>query len=237
MPLLMMWREERNAEPSPIAAPLGWSGVEEFEFPERPEAGSSIYNQVSESVVLLHCRRPDGMARGSGFVLSPGDRLITNEHVVRDAHFVVVETYWGQRITINKILAIDERRDLAVLPLPKEYKGRGLEFSKRTHEIGERIYTIGSPKGTFFSITEGVISQFQISRQVHEVVADIGAAPGASGSPVCDVDGNLLGVIARGREDTHVAVAIHYKELVALLAESEDQPMQTMKPSSWADLN
>lgn len=198
--------------------------------PGRYSSGRSLYDRASESVVLIHkIGKKGGESRGTGFILHPGNKLVTNQHVVEGANHVIVETYWGQQIALSHIEVIDEERDLAVLPLPKELTDHGLKIASKSHAIGDAAFTIGSPGEQTFRFSEGRISRFE-NGSPRNLWLDIHGDPGASGSPVLDSDGNVLAIIFAKNFDSGLIKAVHYSELRELL-ESSDGSLQRMKGS------
>ena len=162
-----------------------------------------VYNQSIESVVYIYGFK-DGRRVGhaSGFVLYPGDKIVTNEHVIRDKDYVIVETYWRKQIRIKHHVGADHYRDVALLPVPADTQFRGLRLSQKTYNKGDRMFTIGSPQDVRFGVSEGVMVDFSQRSYMMSagpmIQIDISAAPGASGSPLLDHQGKVVGVISRG---------------------------------------
>ncbi len=176
------------------------------------------------------------MGRATGFFLYAGDRLVTNEHVINGADYVIVDTYWRRRLRIDKVLARDRRLDLAILPVPNSFRPDVLQLSDETLSEGQTVFVIGSPKATAFGISQGVIVQTGYlrgeSRQV--IQADISSGPGSSGSPLLDRKGRVVGVLYGGNpEDRQFSFAIHGQELWRLAASaSEAKNMGSSYPTA-----
>ncbi len=215
-----LWHRKNPVEtPQQLYQPISVGGdAQELNDAQR------MYNKSMGAIVYIQKYR-EGLCRGhgSGFFLYPGDKIVTNYHVIADSDFALIETYWRQQFRVDKILAFDRERDLAVLPTPKSIKPHSVRLTERPHEIGERIFTIGSPQDVRFGISEGVIvamGELLSSHRGALVQADISAAPGASGSPLLDRDGRVIGVVARGSPmERKYTYAVHSDELRKMLTQ------------------
>jgi S1-C subfamily serine protease len=58
---------------------------------------------------------------------------------------------------------------------------------------GERILVFGHPEGLFFSVSDGIVSR-KDGQNLVQITAPV--SPGASGGPVYDLQGRLLGVVS-----------------------------------------
>ncbi len=148
-----------------------------------------------------------GEVSGTGFLLSRSGLLATNWHVVADAKNISVAfPGWNGGVSAEVVIR-DVVNDLAVLRLTDHTKLAAtcneLPFqvtSSSGVKLGARVSTIGYPLtsmlGSNPKFSEGVVSSksgwqddprsLQISAQVQ---------PGSSGSPLFDVDGNIVGVV------------------------------------------
>lgn len=186
------------------------------------QLGEKIYeNSVPAVVRITAYRNHRKVGRGSGFFLHPGDKLVTNNHVVDQADHVIVETYWRRRIRIDKVLVRDSDRDLAILPVPDSFDPETLKLADRSHSVGETVFAVGSPKNTRFGISQGVIVQLReikYGRRLR-VQADISVQPGSSGGPLINRDGDVLGVMSSASPtNKKFTYAIHRDEIRKLLS-------------------
>ncbi|MCA9218633.1 MAG: trypsin-like peptidase domain-containing protein [Planctomycetales bacterium] len=183
-----------------------------------------VYNQTIESIVYIHgFKEGRRTGHGSGFILYPGDKIATNEHVIRGNDYVIVETYWRHQLRIKYHVGADRYRDVALLPVPADIQLSGLRLSNQTYSKGDRMFTIGSPLDVRFGISEGVLVEFakhvDLTSLGQLVQVDISVAPGASGSPLLDREGEVVGVISRAtpknRKNTFAVPAEAVQDLIA----------------------
>ncbi len=150
-------------------------------------------------------QRQQGM--GSGFVVDRSGRILTNEHVVRNADSVTATLPDG-RVFRARVLAASATYDLAVLDID----GNDLPVAPLGDSddlvVGEWAIAIGNPFGQFLldpspTVTAGVISAK--GRDIKSEVTDTGlyknmiqtdAAinPGNSGGPLVNGLGEVIGV-------------------------------------------
>jgi S1-C subfamily serine protease len=143
-----------------------------------------------------------GVATGSGIVISTNGTILTNYHVVENAIKVTVSFEKGK--TVNaQIVGKDPSNDLAVLKVPTD----GLTLHPLTLgnssavTVGDPVYAIGNPFDLERTLTTGVISALQ-----REITAPNGFAinnvlqtdapinPGNSGGPLLNTSGQVIGI-------------------------------------------
>lgn len=143
---------------------------------------------------------PQGMASGSGFILSEDGYVVTNHHVVENADEVTVRLS-DRREFEAEIIGLDPRSDLALLRIDAD----GLPFltlgEDDSLEVGEWVLAIGSPFGLDYSVTAGIVSAKGRSlptrsreNYVPFLQTDVAINPGNSGGPLFNLDGDVVGV-------------------------------------------
>lgn len=145
-------------------------------------------------------RRKVQNSLGSGVIVGPNGTIITNYHVVSgsDQIRVVLE---DRREFDAKIVAMDERTDLAILKInageaPLPY----LEFrDSDSLEVGDIVLAIGNPFGVGQTVTSGIVSalartQVGINDLNFFIQTDAAINPGNSGGALVTLDGRLVGV-------------------------------------------
>ena len=167
---------------------------------------TDIYERVVRDVVIIRSiRSADGKhdSLGSGFILQPGDVIVTNEHVIRGAYALEVKTYGGKSTKITVVCGVDRDRDIAVLPVPKALRGpTGLRLETALPKIGEPVYAVGAPAGLDFTFTTGTVSQIRhglgILLKGVLIQTDASINPGSSGGPLVNSQGAVVGVTVMG---------------------------------------
>lgn len=159
---------------------------------------------VPQSADLVSTQR----ASGSGVIVDPDGYIITNAHVVRGAHRLLVEIPTASagrsllaarsRTVSAQIVGIDVETDLAVVRID-ERKLPALSFADSDQlNPGQLVLAFGSPLGLQNSVSLGVVSA--IARQLEPespmvyVQTDASINPGSSGGPLVDVRGRIVGI-------------------------------------------
>jgi serine protease Do len=101
-------------------------------------------------------RERHGKASGSGVIVSPEGYIVTNNHVVQDAHKINVtlndNTYKGE------LIGTDPSTDLAVIKIDKKNLPF-LDFGNSDDlRLGEWVLAIGNPLNLQTTITAGIVS-------------------------------------------------------------------------------
>ncbi|MBL7080490.1 trypsin-like peptidase domain-containing protein [Candidatus Bathyarchaeota archaeon] len=161
---------------------------------------ASVYESARKSVVII---RADTV-QGSGFVWKTQNHILTNWHVVNETDTVTVEFYDGTRRPAT-VLGLDAYSDVAVLSIsgvPDEAVPLELGNSSEIY-IGQQVVAIGNPLGYSGSLSSGVISQVNERIDLPPLIIpvlqlDVTIAPGSSGGPLLDLNGNVLGITNAG---------------------------------------
>lgn len=152
---------------------------------------------LKRSVVMVEA----GDNQGSGVVISDQGHVVTNFHVIEASPYMAkatVETPSGEMINRElMLLGYDIKKDLALLQfkntrdLPLQPLPMG---SIESVSEGQRIVTIGSPRGLMNTVSDGIVSG--IRRFDEETYVQISApiSPGNSGGALLNMKGELIGL-------------------------------------------
>jgi S1-C subfamily serine protease len=169
---------------------------------------------------------------GTGFAVASSGLVVTSYHLVQQKpDSIVVES---SRIADFRYKAnlvyFDEANDLALLQITDErFKGFGnlpYTFKPKDADLGEDIFTLAHPKHDVV-YGEGVISSKSgyegAANPAHSYQISIPVNPGYSGSPVFDMNGNVLGLIAGKQTDAEgVGFALKSERLLEVMNELPD---------------
>jgi len=137
---------------------------------------------------------------GSGVIVDKEGYILTNNHVVEGVDKVKVRLNDGREFTAT-VKGQDRRTDLAVLSIKaKDLPVSALGDSDKL-EVGEWAIAIGSPFGLEHTVTVGVISakgRSGLGTGTYEdfIQTDASINPGNSGGPLCNIDGEVIGINA-----------------------------------------
>ncbi len=174
----------------------GRSGME---FPKLPP-GSPFEDFFRE---FFDRNQPDQRSRkatslGSGFILSDGVHVVTNNHVIQDADEITVILHDNTRLNAE-LVGRDPKTDLAVLKIKPEKKLTGVDFGNSDKSrVGDWIMAIGNPFGLGGTVTAGIISAR--GRDINSgpyddfIQTDASINRGNSGGPMFNLRGRVIGI-------------------------------------------
>jgi tetratricopeptide (TPR) repeat protein len=139
--------------------------------------------------------RGEKLSRGSGFFIDT-DRIVTNRHVIEGAFRAEVHSSTGSSFPVKGVLAVDAEGDIAVLKVDvPPAQARPLALDRTSPQEGESVVVIGNPFGLEGSVTNGIVSAVRdipTFGRIIQITAPI--SPGSSGSPVVNMQGQVIGV-------------------------------------------
>ena len=143
-------------------------------------------------------------ALGSGIIISSDGYILTNAHVIGKATKVLVTLLDGTTYHA-KIVGKDANMDIGILKIENGKKAfpHVVLGDSDSIEVGQWAIAIGSPFGLDHTITTGVISakgrsidmgQAGGGNMENYIQTDASINPGNSGGPLCDIQGQVIGV-------------------------------------------
>ena len=170
------------------------------------QSPKDVYETVHKSVVVV---RTDS-GQGSGFLFGASDDnyILTNWHVIEGASEIEVEFY-DRTISNAVLIGTDAYSDVAVImseKTPIDSKPLRLVNSSNL-SIGQQLVAIGNPLGREGSLSSGIVSQINMELNLADVPIivpviqiDLTIAPGNSGGPLLDLNGNVVGITNAGTD-------------------------------------
>lgn len=171
-----------------------------------------LIKRVKSAVVLITTYNEKGqpLQQGSGFFVEK-DRVITSLHVIGGSRRAQVNTFDRNIYPVQRIVATDEKRDLALLDVSVPSSGEwALEIEKAVPREGEEIIVISNPIGSPWRVSKGKTLQVWDFQNIGELISITAAiAPGSSGGPVVNIQGRVIGVATmnmKAADDLNFAV-------------------------------
>ena len=132
---------------------------------------------------------------GTGFFVDDS-HVVTCYHVIDGATKAKIKTATGKTYQVKGIAASDRIADVVRLSLTSPVKGaKSLAFSKSLPKQGEKIVVVGTPLGLELTVSDGIVSAIRDTPgfpKLIQITAPI--SPGSSGSPVLNLNGQVVGV-------------------------------------------
>ena len=138
---------------------------------------------------------------GSGFIINPDGRILTNNHVIADANRIEV-TLSDQTRYRATLLSRDPYNDIALLQVTPKKKLPTVHLGDSDAlQVGQKVLAIGNPFGLEGTLTTGIVSS--LGRTIRGendqtleglIQTDAAINPGNSGGPLLDSSGNVIAI-------------------------------------------
>ncbi len=173
------------------------------------DAVEKVYDSV---VVITSYQGETATASGSGFIYKIKDNksyIITNNHVISDADNYKATYTDGSSATL-KLVGTDEYADIAVLETDKKDGYDAVSVGKSEDmRVGDTTFTVGAPLDDTYSwtVTRGILSgkdrlvevslsnSYQSDYVMNVMQTDAAVNSGNSGGPLCNSNGEVVGVV------------------------------------------
>lgn len=187
------------------------------------ESLPDLVRRVKPSVVsvLTYDAKGDALISGTGFFIAPGE-VVTNVHVIKNAHRVEIHTLEGKGRTypVSGALALDEEADLALLrvELPAD-RSRPLTLTASLPDEGEPVFVIGNPLRLEGSVSDGIVSAVREVPDLGRIIQTTApVSHGNSGSPLFNMRGQVIGIVTvKVTNGQNINLALGVSRIAALV--------------------
>ena len=146
--------------------------------------------------------QPHERGLGSGVIVSPDGRILTNAHVVDGAVSVRVSLNDGREFT-GKVLGLDKPSDLAVVQIKADHLPTLTLGDSDRPRIGDVVLAVGNPLGLGETVTMGILSAKGRTTDAGDgsyqdfLQTDAPINKGNSGGALVTANGELIGITAQ----------------------------------------
>jgi S1-C subfamily serine protease len=164
------------------------------------ESVADVVKQSSDAVVLIVISNSAGqeVALGSGFIVSADGEIVTNYHVIKEAHSAIVKLFNGAFFPVDGVLTSDPEKDLAIIKV----NGKSLPFLQigetNNLHVGDHVVAIGSPLGLEGTVSDGIVSAVRDVANMKWIQTTAPVSHGNSGGPLLDMSNHVVGVVTWG---------------------------------------
>jgi len=184
-----------------------------LQYSEGERENIAIYERLNSAVVNITTETmainwflepvPQEGSSGSGSIIDIRGYVLTNNHVIENAHRVFINLADGSQFE-GTVIGVDPENDLAVL---KFEPPRGMDLitipygDSDSLRVGQKVLAIGNPFALERTLTIGIVSglgrPIQTSRNniIRDMIqTDASINPGNSGGPLLDTQGRMIGI-------------------------------------------
>jgi S1-C subfamily serine protease len=190
-----------------------WPDITAVPYTEDERENISVYEQLNAAVVNITTETmainwflepvPQEGGSGSGSIIDSSGYVLTNNHVIQNAHKVFINLADGSQFE-GTVVGIDPENDIAVVKFdpPRGMVLRTVPFGDSDNlKVGQKVLAIGNPFALERTLTVGIVSglgrPIQINRQhiIRDMIqTDASINPGNSGGPLLDTQGRMIGL-------------------------------------------
>lgn len=159
--------------------------------------GSEIFEKCNSAVFMII----GSNVQGSGFFLSKDGLAISNYHVIKELYSGndVVVLSNGDRYSIIEVIKYSESYDYAVFTTTCKHTNY-LNMTRISPKVGDKVFTIGSPRGLQNTLSSGEISQIR-DKYIMQINTPIDH--GSSGGALINEYGDVIGITTAGFEQSN----------------------------------
>ncbi|MDD2443597.1 MAG: trypsin-like peptidase domain-containing protein [Desulfotomaculaceae bacterium] len=203
---------------------------------EADKKTEDIVKESNPSIVKLEVVGNFGKGgSGSGFIVEPSGKIVTNYQVIDNAQKAIVILQDGAKYNATKIINYSKDRDIAVLKIDASNLPAIKLGDSSKIEDGQSVIAIGSPLGLENSVTNGLISKKNLVIENNNYIqTSAPISPGSSGGVLMNYKGEVVGMtVATLRGGQNLNLAIPVNEIKPYLTEKVDISLSELnKPFS-----
>ena len=173
---------------------------------------SESVKKIFDSVVVIEgISNKQLISTGTGFVYKQTNKksyIMTNHHVINGAESVKILLSNGNEVEV-KVVGSEAYSDIAVLSVDtNKILGVATLGNSEKMNVGDTVFTVGSPEGKDYAgtVTKGILSgkdrlvavalsgSSASDYYMKVMQTDAAINPGNSGGPICNINGEVIGI-------------------------------------------
>ena len=152
-----------------------------------------IYEKISPAIVSVEADLPDGISSGSGCIIDPKGIILTSSHVIDSAKDIQVTLSTGEVFKGETLSLLGRDQDLALIKISPRRSLPTIKLgNSETVKVGQKVLAIGNPFGFNNTLTTGIVSRIDYSK--NKIQTDAAINPGNSGGPILNIHGEVIGI-------------------------------------------
>ena len=163
---------------------------------------SEIFEKLSSAVFKIHTSTGYQGFQGSGFFITSNGVAVSNYHVFQGTTIgyenIILSD--GSTYKVTEVYHKSQDYDFIIFKVGVSRKVNYVKIASTTPKVGEKIYTIGSPRGLDNTFSSGEISQIRGNGKILQINAPIDH--GSSGGVLLNSKGEAVGITSGGMDDS-----------------------------------
>ena len=160
---------------------------------------TEIFKKYNSAVFMIYTTDGLGVFQGSGVFISENGVAVSNYHVFKGTAVgsEVIKLSDGRQCKISEVIAKSESEDYILFRIKGHFVH--IPVSHRKNNVGEKVYTIGSPRGLENTFSSGEISQI---RDDNYIQISCPIDHGSSGGVLINAYGEAIGITTGGHDES-----------------------------------
>ena len=164
-----------------------------FSFDFKSHTDSSIYKKINPAIVSVDSQLEDGISCGTGCIIDKSGVILTSAHIIEDGKDIIVTMSNGEDYKAQILKLYGDKKDIALLKITVPYELSTVKMGDSSKvQVGESVLAIGNPFGFNGTLTKGIVSRFDYSK--NRIQTDAAINPGSSGGPLLNSHGEIIGI-------------------------------------------
>lgn len=153
----------------------------------------NVYEKISPAIVTIDAQLEEGISSGTGCIITTEGVILTSSHVIEGSKDIDITTYSGKVYKGSVLSILGKNNDLALLKInPKEQLTKISLGDSEEIKVGQKVLAIGNPFGFSGTLTQGIVSRIDYSK--NKIQTDAAINPGNSGGPLLNSSGEVIGI-------------------------------------------
>lgn len=164
-----------------------------FSFEMNHDNVPNLYKKINPAIVSIDSHLKDGVSCGTGCVINSDGTILTSAHILEDGTDIIITMSNGEDYKAEIIKKVGENKDIALLKIKVPYELKTVKLGDSTKiKVGDSVLAIGNPFGFNGTLTKGIISRIDYSK--NRIQTDAAINPGSSGGPLLNTHGEIIGI-------------------------------------------
>lgn len=162
-------------------------------YDEDEKININVYEKIAPAIVTIDAQLKDGISSGTGCVITSSGVILTSSHVIEDASDIDITICSGKVYKATVLSILGKNNDLALLKINANEPLSTIKLGDSEEiKVGQKVLAIGSPFGFSGTLTQGIVSRIDYTK--NKIQTDAAINPGNSGGPLLNSSGEVIGI-------------------------------------------
>lgn len=169
------------------------SGIIPVQRYDEDAAITQIYEKITPAIVAVEADLKDGLSSGTGCVIDAKGIILTSSHVIDSSTNIQITMSTGEVFKGETLSLLGKDKDLALIRIHPKHALPTLKLGDSEKvKVGQRVLAIGNPFGFNGTLTTGIVSRIDYTK--NKIQTDAAINPGNSGGPILNIKGEVIGI-------------------------------------------